>query len=182
MIPNNNLSVLPFYDSVEKQNHRKDYAFGDIFSLLTPDRKILPFQIIRPHAGSGINSVVLRNVDGSSFLNITAEILATGLKINSYASSGYDIILYDGILPMPITTPEGLYYLEIHSNTVFYSEVFNIVRNLDSCLKIVYSDEESLLFEGGMIDYTGIFKFNIYLPTQLGRPDYEFEEQEKTSF
>lgn len=178
MIPNNNLSVLPFYLDIESQNHRKDYAFGEIFSLLTPDRSILPFQIIRDHTTDSIVSVLLKKLNGVTHLDITSEMVATGIKVNQYTSLGYDVITYHGKLPMAISTPEGFYYLEISDGTnIYYSEIFNIVRSLSSCLKIEYSDVESMLFENGRIDYTDSFKFNIYLPTQLGRPEYPFTEQ-----
>lgn len=177
MIPNNNLSVLPFYTDISKQNHRKDYAFGEVFPLLTPDRSVLPFQFIRATKGNAISYVRLKKLDGSTFLTITSQMLETGLSINRYESLGYDVIMYRGILPMTITTPEGQYYVEISDGSIYYSDVFTIVRKLDDCLKIEYRDLESLVFENGRIDYTNAFKFNVYLQTQLGRPDYPFEEQ-----
>jgi hypothetical protein len=178
MIPNNNLSILPFYTSLDKQNHRKDYAFGEVYPLLTPDRKILPFQIIRSTRANAISSVLLKNLDGTTYLDITAIMTATGLTINAYTSDGYDVIQYPGVLPMAVATPEGQYYLQITDTVdVWYSEVFTIVRDLSNCLKISYWDTESLQFEGGRVDYTNNFKFDLYLPTQVGRPDYPFQEQ-----
>lgn len=50
MIPNNNLSVLPFYDSIEQQNARKWWIYGRIYPLFTPAGFILPFQILREHS------------------------------------------------------------------------------------------------------------------------------------
>lgn len=178
MIPNNNLSPLAFYDSVDKQNHRKDYAFGETYPLLTPDKKILPFQIIRATISNPISSVQLRKLDGTLHATITSEMAATGLVVNAYSSDGYDVIAYPGVLPMAITTPEGQYYIVLTDTVnVWYSEVFTIVRSLDDCLRIIYWGEESLEFEGGRIDYTNSFKFALYLPTQVGKPDYTFSEQ-----
>lgn len=48
MIPNNNLSVLPWYTSIEQQNARKWWVYGRIYPLFTPAGQILPFQITRP--------------------------------------------------------------------------------------------------------------------------------------
>ena len=49
MIPNNNLSVLPWYTSIDQQNARKWWVYGRVFPLFTPAGYILPFQVIREH-------------------------------------------------------------------------------------------------------------------------------------
>jgi hypothetical protein len=176
MTPNNNLSILPFYLSLDKQNHRKDYAFGEVYNLFSPDRKILPFQIIRNHRNNSINSVILKNKNNTIALDITSPMIQTGLMINSYST--YDVIMYIGGLPLAITTPEGQYYIQMSDGVeTWYSEIFTIVVNLDDFLKIEYWDSETLEFNWGIVDYTNNFKFNVYLPTQIGRPDYEFEEE-----
>lgn len=178
MTPNNNLSILPFYLDLNKQNHRKDYAFGDIFPLFSPNKKILPFQIIRETRGNSITSVLLKKVEGATVANITAQMQATGLKINAYASYGYDVILYPGRLLLAEDTPEGRYYLQISDGVqTWYSEIFNTVRVMDSYLRITYGDSENLVFDGGLVDFTQGFVFDLYLPTQVGRPEYEFEEE-----
>lgn len=178
MTPNNNLSILPFYLDISRQNHRKDYAFGEVFPLFTPDRKILPFQIIREHRINSITSVILKNLDGTTVANITTQMTGTGLKINQYTSYGYDVIVYPGKLLLTTTTPEGPYYIQISDGVqTWYSEVFTVVRFVDQYLKITYWDSESLIFDGGRVDFSDNFAFNLYLPTQVGRPDYEFEEQ-----
>ena len=178
MTPNNNLSILPFYLDISRQNHRKDYAFGEVFPLFTPDRKILPFQIIREHRTNSITSVILKNLDGSIVANITTQMTGTGLKVNQYTSYGYDVIMYPGQLLLTTQTPEGPYYIEIFDGVqTWFSEVFTVVRYVDQYLKITYWDSESLVFDNGRVDFSDNFAFNLYLPTQVGRPDYEFEEQ-----
>lgn len=178
MIPNNNLSPLPFYDSEDKQNHKKDYAFGKIFCLASPSRKILPFQIIREARDESGFAVFLRNVDGTDFKTITDEMNATGLRVNKYPANGYDIIVYPGLLQLAITMPEGQYYVALFDGVEwFYSDVFTSIVNLNDYLKIEYYDAESLLFDNGMIDYSDSFKFHLYLCTQVGKPEYPFTEQ-----
>lgn len=49
MIPNNNLSVLPWYTSIEQQNARKWWVYNRIYPLFTPANMLLPFQIMRRH-------------------------------------------------------------------------------------------------------------------------------------
>jgi len=178
MTPNNNLSPLAFYDSVDKQNHRKDYAFGEAYPLYTPSRRILPFQIIRStRAIAAIPYAALHNLDGSVFLDITAPMISGGLEVVSHSSLGFDVIKYPDPAVMAITTPEGQYYLEIYDGTQrWYSEVFIIVDQVYSYLQIEYGSSDTLFFSDGALDFADDFKFRVYLPTQLGRPEYPFTE------
>lgn len=41
MTPNNNLSVLPFYEGVQYQDYKKSYAYGDVYPLFTPINKLI---------------------------------------------------------------------------------------------------------------------------------------------
>lgn len=47
MIPNNNLSVLPWYDSLERQNARKWWMYDKVYPLFVPSGYMLPFQAMR---------------------------------------------------------------------------------------------------------------------------------------
>ena len=47
MIPNNNLSVLPWYDSINDQNARRWWIYGRVYPLFTPAGFIMPFQVMR---------------------------------------------------------------------------------------------------------------------------------------
>lgn len=178
MTPNNNISILPFYLDISRQNHRKDYAFGEVFPLFTPDKKILPFQIIREHRANAVTSALLKTIEGTTIANITSQLVSNGMVVRPYSSYGYDIIVYPGILLLTTETPEGRYYLQITDGVeTWYSEVFTIVRSVSEYLRITYWDSEDLVWEGGRIDFSNGFAFMLYLPTQVGRPDYEFEEQ-----
>lgn len=178
MTQNNNLSVLPFYTDIALQNHRKDYAFGEVFPLLTLDRRILPFQIIRPTRVNAISSAILKTFEGSTVANITSQLQSGGMTIRSYPTYGYDLIVYPGLFLITAETPEGRYYLQITDGVdVWYSEIFTVVRSLNDCLKISWRDSEDLIFDTGRIDFSNSFSFYVYLPTQVGKPDYEFEEQ-----
>ena len=179
MTPNNNLSVLPFYDSIDKQNHRRDYAFGQVFPLITPDRKLLPFQIRRNTRSNSITQVLLKDISGKQIANITTLIKDSGLEIKRYQTDGYDLIIYPGNLPMGMIIHEGLYYVEISDGAQrWYSEVFDMVRTVDDYLMIEWWDEEPLYYSGGHIYYENEkFKNRVYLCTQVGKPDYDFEEE-----
>ena len=180
MIPNNQISILPIYDNLQKQNHRKDYSFGEIFPLITPHKTILPFQRIRATKPDPVELIVakLKNLKGEEILDITAQLIATGLKINHYPTEGFDVIIYPSNAQMDIDLEVGTYYLEMNDGTQpFYSEIFNMVADLSNYLKIEFWDNENVAINSGLIDFTDNFKFRVYLNTQIGRPDYEFEEE-----
>lgn len=179
MTPNNNLSVLPWYDSIKKQNHRKDYAYGNVYQLITPDRKLLPFQFIRQTRINPISKVILKSIEGKTIADITEQMIETGLTVKQFSDDGYDLIIYPGTLPMAIATPEGLYYCEIEDGAqTWYSEVFNIVRTVNDYMCVEWWDEIPLHYAGGHIEYYGETYINrVYLPTQVGKPEYDFTEE-----
>lgn len=177
MTPNNNLSPFPWYDDISKQNHRRDYAFGNIFPLITPNNRLLPFQLRRDSRSASVTSVILRNIAGRQMYDITDAIKETGLTIRSF--DGYDLIIYPGNIPMAISMREGYYYAEMSDGVeTWYSEVFDVVGQLDDFMKIEWWDEEPLYYSGGHIEYSkGTYKNKVYLCTQVGKPDYDFEEE-----
>ena len=178
MTPNNNFNILPFYSTLQKQNHRKDYAFGEVYPLFCPSSKILPFQILRDTREDSVTSVLLVRLDTSETTDITAQMINTGLMVNRYAEYGQDVIMYHGRFLLSSPIPEGRYYIELSDGVqTWYSEVLTFVRSVEDYLKIRYWDSNSFMFEGGRIDFTNTFKFEVYLPTQIGRPEYEFDEQ-----
>lgn len=179
MIQNNNISVLPWYKSINEQNHRKSYSYGDIYPLFTPSDRLLPFQIIRPHSNNKIVSVVLYYKNGKKHSDITTYMLETGLQIVEFPQLGYDVIVYTSILPIPINQLDGIYYMTLYDGSqTWFSEMFTVVQNVEPYLKIEWWNIENLVFDAGQIIYTNpIFKNRLYLCTELGKPDYEFEEE-----
>lgn len=173
----NNYSVLPFYTDLNKQTHRRSYAYGQIYPLITPDKTVLPFQIIRPHRANGFSLVALKKLDGSTFLTIATSMAATGLEILNKGT--YDIIKYTGLGRMgAITTPEGQYYLEISDGIdTWYSEVFNIVVDYSKYLKLEFRNTDNIFFTGGEIDYSSNFRYVCYLGSEIGKPEYRFDEE-----
>ena len=94
MTQNNNISVLPFYTSIDEQNHRKSYAYGNIYPLFAPADMLLPFQIIRSTRANDVTSVVLYDKTGKQVADITTNMKETGLQIVRFQSLRYDVILY----------------------------------------------------------------------------------------
>lgn len=179
MTQNNNLSVLPWYNSISEQNHRKSYAFGQIYPLFAPANMLLPFQIIRPTRSAPITSVILYDKDGKKVADLRQKMFDAGLQIVSFKSSGYDVIFYQATLPLAINQKDGVYYMVLSDGVqTWYSEMFTAVQDVSGYLKIEWWDVENMDFDGGTIVYQNPrFTNRLYLCTELGKPDYGFEEE-----
>lgn len=181
MIQYNVISVLPFYTELREQDFRRSYAYGDVYPLYTPSGQILPFQLLTPHvASNAISSVVMKKIDGTTVANITSLLTDGGMRVTEYASDGYDIISYPSIMPLGMNTLEGQYYLVLTCTAgTFYSEVFTVVGDISGFLKVDWRMLDDLIGFGWRIQYnSGQYAFRnvVYLNTELGKPDYEFEE------
>ena len=141
MTPNNNLSVLPWYSDIKYQNHRKTYAYGNIYPLFTQARTLLPFQIMRSTRANAITGVKLYTKAGTMFLDITTQMIETGLQIKAFPTLGIDVIINPGILPMAINMPEGIYYATITDGVeTWFSDMFTVVNDVSNYLKIEWPD------------------------------------------
>ena len=180
MKQNNNFSVLPWYTDIREQNHRRSYAYGSVYPLYTMVNILLPFQIIRPKRNNAISAVKLYTVDGVFVSDITGTMNETGLQIVSFES--YDVIVYTASFPMATNVGQGQYYATLTDGVdTWFSEVFTYVNDLSGYLKVEWCDQENLYFDSGMIVYQNpTFKNRLYLATELGKPDYTFEEEGET--
>ena len=155
MIQYNITSVLPFYKDIALQNHRRSYAYGDIYPLYTPAGQILPFQFLTPHdSNNQVGYAYLKKIDGTVVADILQPLTDGGLRVTQYASDGYDIISYPSIMPLGINMLEGQYYIELVSIVGrYYSEVFTVVGDISPYLKIEWRMREDLISYGWRIQY-----------------------------
>ena len=174
---NNNISPLPFYDDFALQNHRKDYAFGQVYPLITYKNMLLPFQVVLTAGINSIEWVRLYNFKAGTFIDITTSLKDNGLALKAYTD--FTILKYPGILPITEIKYEGLYYLAISISGLgtIYSDIFTVTNNIDSYLSLEYSNSYNFLLKGGIVDFSDNFKFKCYLNTQVGKPEYSFEEE-----
>lgn len=185
MIPNNNLSVLPFYTSLDQQNARKWWVYGRVYPLYCPAGFLLPWQIITPHNNipvSNIGPVVL--YDANTGTAVTSNIAATirpMITKKEFAALGYDVFVFPGQLPVFQNLPNGRYYLEIVIDRGYYSEIFTVVNDIEPYLKIRWWDVEDFTMDAGTIVYTNpAFKNVLYLKADIAKPEYPFEEEGET--
>lgn len=84
MTENNNLSVLPFYTDIKEQNHRRSYAYGEVYPLYCPTNTLLPFQILRNET-TAIQWVRMYTKQGALVANLLSEMQHTGLRVLNFA-------------------------------------------------------------------------------------------------
>ena len=186
MIPNNNLSVLPWYGSLDKQNARKWWLFGKVYPLYCRAGYILPFQLMISHVvgTSPLASALLYDANTDTLVaDIRQDLLDTGLAKKDFPTLGYDVIVYPGQLPALESLANGRYYIRAVApgGITYFSEVFTIINQSSPYLKIQWWDEEDFTMDAGTIVYKNPdFKNELYLQADLAKPEYPFEEEGDT--
>lgn len=117
MIPNNNLSVLPWYTSIEQQNARKWWVYNRIYPLFTPAGYLPAFQLMREHRVGFIPDITPL----SSLSYFGNE--ALDLNGNSISIEGGGVTVYD-----------------VSECSAVYFE--NVPRTFDLCVTAVAKDGE----------------------------------------
>lgn len=175
------LSPLKFYGDFIKQNHRKSYAHGHISPLIVQMQSLPAFQFVIPsnlYSGNNLNSAYL--VDAKSNQRVSAN-LASLLNETGFAvinSDNYYVAVYPGHLPIQIEK-EGYFYLELIGNSWhYYSEVFCFTNSVDDCLEIEYwNSTGNFYIKNGVITFPNKFHFKLLLKSEIGKPEYNFEEE-----
>ena len=105
MIPNNNLSVLPWYTSLDQQNARKWWVYGRVYPLFTPAGFLLPFQLMRPHR-LGIDETYNWEADSSfeGFIALDGQLqaVANDRMVYGYDNSNHEEGIYFNAIPHPV--------------------------------------------------------------------------------
>lgn len=182
MIPNNNLSVLPWYSSIEQQNARKWWVYGRVYPLFTPAGYVLPFQICLPYRSSpSMSACSLYNANTNTVVDssVASKLNNTGFVFKQFQTLGYTVAVYPGLLPAFTSLNNGRYYLRITINGVYYySEIFTVVNDITPYLKIEWWDVADFVMDAGVIVYTSpAFKNVLYLQADIAKPEYTFEEE-----
>lgn len=183
MIPNNNLSVLPWYDSIERQNARKWWVYNKVYPLFTPAGFMLPFQIMREHRTNEIVSFRIYKRDNSLVGDFTQVMKETGLKVvNPIGAQDIDVIVYSGLLLAFTKFANGQYYAVMSDGVqTWYSEMFTVVNDISGYLKLEWWDVDDFYMDEGVIIYKSpLFRNKLYLCADIAKPEYIFEEDGET--
>lgn len=174
------LSPLKFYDSLDKQEFRKSYAYTHVSPLITKANTISPFQFVVPNNTTEIVRVLIESAYNNNkkiIFDITDKIKDSGISIIS--ANGYKIVMLKENFPIPSIKFEGNYILNIRTNVEnYYSEVFCYTNQLDDCLLLEYWNKTGdFLLKNGTVSFQDDFRFQLYLKSELGKPEYNFEEE-----
>lgn len=181
MIPNNNLSVLPWYTSLEEQNARRWWLYGQIYPLFTPGGYLLPWQLAVPYERPFvINTALVYDARTDSVIGNIATDIAAG--ITTKVIGDWDYLVFPGVDPLVNAWNNGQYYIAMTINGItYYSEVFTVVNDIEPYLKITWWDLEDFVMDAGRIIYTEPeFKNILYLQADIAKPEYPFEEEGET--
>ena len=183
------LSPLKFYDSFAKQSHRKSYAYGHISPLITKTGWVPAFQFIIPtqlyEDSTGVFSVHIcdAKTNESVYAGVSnATDSYVNLNYGVRTIDGYKVFMHTGKQPIPVTIPEGLYYIKIISDNsgiwTYYSEVFCFDNVTKDCLELEYWNETgNFAVKNGVIAFPADFHFKLLLKGEIGKPEYNFEEE-----
>lgn len=176
IIGNINISPLPFYNDIALQNHRKDYAYGQIYPLITYSNLLLPFQVVLDKTDNTIGQVKLHSLNSGDYTDITSSIKEVGLSIRQFDT--YNILVYPALLPFTSTLLDGRYYLSIELNTgVIYSDIFTVTHDVSKYVLIEYRSTKNFNLPLGHVDFSEAFTFRCYIASNIGKPEYSFEEE-----
>lgn len=185
MYNNSNTNILAWYPDQRYQQHRKSYAQGQVWPLVSLHYTLPPFQVYREHlAATPISSLIITHIDTNAQYDIIGAITAAGFNIQEFSPTGetaYDLIINVGQTPMTdISFPEGMYDAVMTDGTnTWYSERFYMKAYVDNLIKINYWHRTPFTVPLGHISYVDPYYNFIYLPlpTEVNRPKYEEEEE-----
>lgn len=198
----NTLSPIQFYRTKEESDWKKDYSFGQIYPLRANQSTLLPLQVFIEGANSTdavhLQIDVISVVDDSvvAELSLQDEVNFQWFEYNMNGINGLVILCSDYTTfdePLPI----GQYYLGIYNEGereyIGYSDAITIVDDYglagdDSYLTIRWWNDEDIITPNGFyLSRRAIeeaseseewrTRYEIKLCTELGKPDYEFEEE-----
>ena len=180
MTENNNLSVLPFYTDINEQNHRRSYAYGEVYPLYSRLRIVPPFQIRRATRSQQVRYVRLMTREGAFVMDITEYLVRGGLQVCRFTDYNYDIIVSPSNYAIESTTLTiGQYYLELSDGVeIWYSDIFTFISETEPFLSIEWWDMLDLMMQDTRIVYNTVkYRNRLYLYTELGKPEYTFSEE-----
>lgn len=178
MTRNNNLSVLPFYTDINEQNHRRSYAYGEVYPLYCQTNTLPPFQIVRTEQ-TAVQWVRMYTKDGTLVGNLLTEMQQTGLQVVPFNEYGYNVILYSAVMPMATNMLQGQYYIVIKTAAaMYYSDIITMVNDMSAYTKIEWYDDEDMVMEGCRIVYQNPRFINrLWFASEIGKPEYTFDEE-----
>ena len=172
MTPNNNLNPLAFYKSQNDMFKARPYNYGIKYPLYMPLNRVTPFQIIRGSSESTtLTSAKIYNDRGVEVATVTSYMSVNVVTIGNSKVMQFKCGNYANLTP-------GQYTMRVViGNDTYYSEVFTAYANIGKLVKVEYYNADPIIFDEGALTYDNGFKFELYLCTEIAKPEYLFEEE-----
>lgn len=169
---NNVFSPVPFYKNKKYWHSNKWYTYGQKCPIMMTSQNTLPFQLV---VGSGVtlSSFTIKKANSDT----TVCTVSTSGNYASIPGESYNVIQVKACAISAL--PYGNYYyaLTLSDGSTYISDIIAIISDMSKCIKITYKNVENLYFSSGHIDFSNAFVFELYLPTTIGKPEYEYEEE-----
>ena len=172
-----NITPLRFYESIEEQNHRREWA-ERIVPLIVQNGFIPPFQFVKPKTGGAVTEMQLVFFPTPVQQNILTDMNNTGLTVEQFPD--FDIVQYLGTVGFSSSQSfdDRAYYLKMKiDNKYYYSEVFTMCSDVSRFIRIEYWHNENFTFGNGLIQYEYPYKSRIYIDSDIAKPSYQYEER-----
>ena len=180
MIPNNNFSILPWYQSIEEQNSRRWWVYGRVYPLYTPAGFMPTWQVYTEQSNYLLYLAVINENTGAVVKTIYPADLATYGITREYFGTMM-ILSYPAIIPILNSMENGRYYIRMYMDEHdFVSDIFTVVNDIQPYLKLEWWDDQDFVMDAGIIAYDGTFKNVLYLDSDIAKPEYVFEEEGET--
>lgn len=172
MTPNNNLNPLAFYKSQNDMFKARPYNYGIKYPLYMPLNRVTPFQIIRGSSESTtLTSAKIYNDRGVEVTTVTSYMSVNVVTIGNSKVMQFKCGNYTNLTP-------GQYTMRVViGNDTYYSEVFTAYANIGKLVKVEYYNADPIIFDEGALTYDNGFKFELFLCTEIAKPEYLFEEE-----
>lgn len=172
MTPNNNLNPLAFYKSQNDMFRARPYNYGIKYPLYMPLNRVTPFQIIRGSSESTtLTSAKIYNDRGVEVATVTSYMSVNVVTIGASKVMQFKCGNYANLTP-------GQYTMRVViGNDTYYSEVFTAYANIGKLVKVEYYNADPIIFDEGALAYDNGFKFELFLCTEIAKPEYLFEEE-----
>lgn len=185
-----NFSPLAFYPGTPI-DWIPDYAYGRPFITVMPEGVLLPFQFTLGGTTTMMDfyPFTLSKVEAYNCDSVTHALTkAFDLDLKQFMlkkiGEFWVVSTISGqILDERFT--EGLYSLKLtffhdYGGGVTYelwSGIISMSSHIEDYLRIYYSNSNNIALNNGLVIMGGSFHFECYLDTQVGKPEYEFEEE-----
>lgn len=170
-----------WYDNLKKQHIEQENAKGSCYNgLVAPREALLPFQFFKEDPSKPVAWSLIKPC-GSVAIDLTnnlGKLQAIGVDGGIYVYYLGDGLAFKNYLnqEQPLNIPPGVYYssIEFESGETYYSELINVVDDLEGYIKLTFWDDVDLK----PIKYAGIdFKQILYLDTFISSTEPEIEEE-----